>query len=111
MLTGDLIGVFKCDVWYVYNQPDGSFFSKFCPLLDGYTTEIKGYLRVDLQVISYSLVFVFQLCVPLVFPSFFAICFFLIAGKVRISVSPGRQRAPSFFVNKRRAKKNYEQYF
>ena len=47
---GSLIGMFKCDMWYIYSQPDGSFFSKWAPLLDGYTTEIKGYLRLDLQM-------------------------------------------------------------
>lgn len=47
---GSLIGMFKCDLWYIYSQPDHSFFSKWAPLLDGSTTEIKGYLRLDLQV-------------------------------------------------------------
>ncbi|XP_047127073.1 otoferlin isoform X2 [Hydra vulgaris] len=49
---GSLIGLFKCDLWYVHNQPDHSFFSKFAPLLDGATTEIKGYVRVDLQIFT-----------------------------------------------------------
>jgi len=47
---GSVIGNFKCDLWYIYSQLDHSFFSKWCPLLDGSTTEIKGYLRVDLQM-------------------------------------------------------------
>lgn len=47
---GTLIGTFKCDMWYIYSQPDGSLFSRWVPLLDGFTTEIKGYLRVDLQM-------------------------------------------------------------
>ena len=39
---GDLIGMFKCDMWYIFEQDDGSVFSKWAPLLDGFTTEIKG---------------------------------------------------------------------
>ena len=48
--TGTLIGEFKCDLAYIYYATDHAYFSKYAPLLDGATTEIKGYLRLDLCV-------------------------------------------------------------